>query len=108
MKRYKQSILSDYFVTRPEFGLRHIVEANYDIEGHGNRTLCASVIMSDAGFEVLSNKHLASKGVHEICHACKAILDQRISNMPGQRKHRPMDTEPRQFELPVRQLGLDL
>ena len=104
MKRYKQSILSDYFVTRLEKGLWHIVEANYDIEGRSNRTLCARELVSEAGFEVLSNKHLP-----ESCNTCKAILGQRISNMPGLRKHyRVMDTEPRQFELPVRQLGLDL
>ena len=104
MKRYKQSILSDYFVTRPELGLWHIVEANYDIEGPSNRTLCANKIVHHAEFEVLSNKHLRAS-----CNTCKAILDQRISNMPGLRKHHRLhDTEPRQFELPVRQLGLDL
>ncbi|WP_281647520.1 hypothetical protein [Parendozoicomonas sp. Alg238-R29] len=103
MKRYKQSILSDYFVTRPDFGPRHIVEANYDIEGRGNRTLCTSLIQQESGFEVLANKHFAST-----CHICKAILDQRIANMPGLRSLRPVDSEPRQFELPVCQLGLDL
>ncbi len=103
MKRYKQSILSDYFVTPPHGGVRHIVEANYDIEGQGNRTLCTSVIHGACGFDVLSNSHLS-----EVCHICKAILDQRISNMPGLRKSRHGETEPKQFELPVHQLGLDL
>ena len=103
MKRYKQSILSDYFVTGPDFGPRHIVEANYDIEGQGNRTLCMKLIQYESGFEVLANKHFAST-----CHICKAIIDQRNSNMPGMRKHRAIESEPRQFELPVTQLGLDL
>ncbi|CAM3806099.1 hypothetical protein [Parendozoicomonas haliclonae] len=110
MKRYKQSILSDYFVTRPEHGVRHIVGANYDIEDQGNRALCSIVVVTEAGFEVLSNRYLAGKpgSGNETCHICKALLDQRISNMPGQVKLRAFDSEPRQFELPVHQLGLDL
>ncbi len=110
MKRYKQSILSDYFVTCPTFGVRHIVGANYDIEDKGNRTFCDHGIVSEEGFEVLSNKHLTAKAEsgREICPICKAILDQRISNMPGQVKPCAFEGEPRQFELPVYQLGLDL
>ncbi|MTI14339.1 hypothetical protein [Sansalvadorimonas verongulae] len=61
------------------------------------------LIQNESGFEVLANKHLGTT-----CHICTAILDQRISNMPGLRKHRLIESEPRQFELPVTQLGLDL
>ncbi|MCL6268825.1 hypothetical protein M3P05_02525 [Sansalvadorimonas sp. 2012CJ34-2] len=84
-------------------GPRHIVEANYDIENLGERTLCTNMIQKGVDFEVLSNAHLS-----ETCHICKAILDQRISNMPGHRKGRLPDQEPRQYELPICQLGLDI
>ncbi len=110
MKRYKQSILSDYFVTSPYDGLFHIVGANYDIEDQGNFTLCNHRVHGDSDFEVLNNRHLAVSvgGDVKICPTCKAALFQRISNMPGQVRIRMFDSEPRQFELPVYQLGLDI
>ena len=110
MKRYKQSILSDYFVTSPEGGVCHIVGANYDIEDQSNLTLCGHHMHDDHDFEVLANRFLAMHlgNGRVVCHACKVILYQRIANMPGQLRVRAYDDEPRQFELPVYQLGLDI
>ncbi|GAA4651495.1 hypothetical protein GCM10023116_37790 [Kistimonas scapharcae] len=103
MKRYKQSILSDYFVTIGHSGPTHVVEANFDIESSQDRTLCTDVIQASWGFEVLTNKHLPT-----ICPICNAILDRRISNMPRLKRHVLVETvKPVQLQLPVCQLGLD-
>ncbi|WP_257285407.1 hypothetical protein [Endozoicomonas sp. SESOKO1] len=81
MKRYKQAILSNFFVTEDGSAVRHLVEANLDIESRGDRTLCTEVLNSDCRYEVLVNGHLSS-----VCMICSAILDRRISNMPVERK----------------------
>ncbi|USE33801.1 hypothetical protein [Endozoicomonas sp. SCSIO W0465] len=81
MKRYKQAILSNFFVTEDGSAVRHLVEANLDIESRSDRTLCTEVLNSDCHYEVLVNGHLSS-----VCMICSAILDRRISNMPVERK----------------------
>lgn len=81
MKRYKQAILSNFFVTEDGNAVRHLVEANLDIESRGDRTLCTEVLNSDCRYEVLVNGHLSS-----VCMICAAILDRRISNMPVEHK----------------------
>ncbi len=81
MKRYKQAILSNFFVTEDGSAVRHLVEANLDIESRSDRTLCTEVLNSDCRYEVLVNGHLSS-----VCMICSAILDRRISNMPVERK----------------------
>ena len=82
MKRYKQVILSNFFVTTDDSGIHHLVEANLDIELPGDRTLCTEVLHGERSYEVLTNHHL-----HNICMICSAILDRRIYNMPKERKH---------------------
>ncbi|WP_133296080.1 hypothetical protein [Zooshikella ganghwensis] len=79
VKRYKQSILSDYFVIiDPESHEYHLVESNYDIEeGQRNRTLCTEVIQHATFADVLTNQRMS-----EVCLICKAILLRRIENMP--------------------------
>lgn len=81
MKRYKQTILSNFFVTEDGSAARHLVEANLDIESRSDRTLCTEVLNSECRYEVLVNNHLSS-----VCMICSAILDRRISNMPVERK----------------------
>ena len=81
MKRYKQAILSNFFVTTDDEGIHHLVEANLDIESRGDRTLCTEVLQGERQYEVLTNHHL-----HDVCMICAAILDRRISNMPKERK----------------------
>ena len=81
MKRYKQAILSNFFVTTDDVGIHHLVEANLDIESRGDRTLCTEVLQGERRYEVLTNQHL-----HDVCMICAAILDRRISNMPKERK----------------------
>ncbi|WP_422445017.1 MULTISPECIES: hypothetical protein [unclassified Endozoicomonas] len=81
MKRYKQAILSNFFVTEDGSAVRHLVEANLDIESRSDRTLCTEVLNSDCRYEVLVNGHLST-----VCMICSAILDRRISNMPVERK----------------------
>ena len=93
MKRYKQTILSNFFVTTDDDGVHHLVEANLDIESRGDRTLCTEVLQGIRHFEVLTNHHLP-----DVCMICAAILDRRISNMPKERKSVNGKTE---FELDV-------
>lgn len=81
MKRYKQTILSNFFVTTDDDGVHHLVEANLDIESRSDRTLCTEVLQGVRHYEVLTNQHLA-----DVCMICAAILDRRISNMPKERK----------------------
>ncbi|WP_299727024.1 hypothetical protein [uncultured Endozoicomonas sp.] len=81
MKRYKQAILSNFFVTEDGSGMRHLVEANLDIESRSDHTLCTEVLQSDCQYQVLENQHLP-----KVCLICSAILDRRISNMPVERK----------------------
>ena len=81
MKRYKQTILSNFFVTIDDDDIHHLVEANLDIESRGDRTLCTEVLQGIRCYEVLTNQHLP-----EVCMICSAILDRRISNMPKERK----------------------
>ncbi|WP_153301846.1 hypothetical protein [Endozoicomonas arenosclerae] len=85
MKRYKQAILSNFFVAQiikpcgSQF--THLVEANLDIESRADRTLCTEVLHGAYRYEVLTN-HL----LPDVCPICSAILDRRISNMPKDRK----------------------
>lgn len=81
MKRYKQTILSNFFVTEDGSDAHHLVEANLDIESRSDRTLCTEVLNSECRYEVLVNHHLPN-----VCMICSAILDRRISNMPVERK----------------------
>ena len=81
MKRYKQAILSNFFVTDDGSDACHLVEANLDIESRSDRTLCTEILTSECSYEVLVNSHLSS-----VCVICAAILDRRISNMPVERK----------------------
>lgn len=81
MKRYKQAILSNFFVTTDGSDVRHLVEANLDIESRSDRTLCTEVLSIGCRYEVLVNAHLSS-----VCPICSAILDRRIGNMPMERK----------------------
>lgn len=84
MKRYKQAILSNFFVAKiiKSCGSRctHLVEANLDIESRADRTLCTEVLHGAHHYEVLTN-HL----LPEVCPICAAILARRISNMPKKR-----------------------
>ncbi|WP_434002386.1 hypothetical protein [Endozoicomonas sp.] len=85
VKRYKQAILSNFFVAQiiKPCGSQytHLVEANLDIESRADRTLCTEVLHGAYRYEVLTN-HL----LPEVCPICSAILDRRISNMPKDRK----------------------
>ncbi|WP_252180053.1 hypothetical protein [Endozoicomonas sp. 4G] len=85
MKRYKQAILSNFFVAHiiKPCGSQyiHLVEANLDIESRADRTLCTEVLHGAYRYEVLTNQLLPG-----ICPICSAILDRRISNMPKSRK----------------------
>ena len=87
MKRYKQTILSNFFVaidsqsTVTSDGDYHLVEANLDIESRDDRTLCTEVLHGEYRYEVLTNHLLVSA-----CPICSAILKRRISNMPLERK----------------------
>ena len=93
MKRYKQAILSNYFVTTDDMGTRHLVEANFDIESRGDRTLCTEVLQGKRQYQVLTNHHL-----HYTCMIRAAILDRRISNMPKERKSPGLKSE---FDLDI-------
>ena len=81
MKRYKQTILSNFFVTSDDSGIHHLVEANLDIESRSDLTLCTDVLQGIRRYEVLTQQNLPG-----ICMICSAILDRRISNMPKERK----------------------
>lgn len=100
MKRYKQAILSNYFVTTDDMGIHHLVEANFDIESRGDRTLCTEVLQGEREYEVLTNHYL-----HHVCMICSAILDRRISNMPKERKISGLKSEFGEF-VPESQLCL--
>ncbi|MGI0116355.1 hypothetical protein [Zooshikella sp. RANM57] len=106
VKRYKQSILSDYFViTDPESHEHHLVESNYDIEeGQRNRTLCTEVIQHASFADVLTNQRMS-----EVCLICKAILLRRIENMPHPSKKSKAlkeHQEERSAEISPQQLSL--
>ena len=88
VKRYKQVILSNFFVTDDGSGMRHLVEANLDIESRSDRTLCTEILTGNCNYEVLVNGHLA-----KVCVICAAILERRISNMPVERKANGNRTE---------------
>ncbi|MDE1460766.1 hypothetical protein [Spartinivicinus poritis] len=78
MKRYKQSILSDYFIVQDlTNNVKHLMEANYDIEASMDRTLCTEVLQHSHYVDVLTGAQIG-----KVCPICKAILDRRISNMP--------------------------
>ena len=81
MKRYKQTILSNFFVITNDDGIHHLVEANLDIESRDDRTLCTEVLQGTRRYEVLTSQHFP-----EVCMICAAILDRRIGNMPKERK----------------------
>ncbi|WP_153766873.1 hypothetical protein [Endozoicomonas sp. OPT23] len=106
VKRYKQAILSNYFVTHiiSPCGTEHhhLVEANLDIESRADRTLCTEVIHGAYEYEVLTNALLV-----DACPICSAILDRRISNMPKDRKLHSMVEESEQ-EVPESQMALML
>lgn len=95
MKRYKQAILSNFFVTDDGSDARHLVEANLDIESRSDRTLCTEILTSECNYEVLINGHLSS-----VCVICAAILDRRISNMPVERKGSFSSNRPEQSSSP--------
>ncbi|WP_236631634.1 hypothetical protein [Endozoicomonas numazuensis] len=105
MKRYKQAILSNFFVAQiikpcgSQF--THLVEANLDIESRADRTLCTEVLHGAYRYEVLTN-HL----LPEVCPICSAILDRRISNMPKDRKIASGFSEEVCAEVPKSQLDL--
>lgn len=99
VKRYKQSILSDYFVVQDLHSqVFHLMEANYDIEASMDRTLCTEVLQSSCYIDVLTNAQLG-----QVCSICTAILDRRICNMPRAqssvtRKTAPLEaTKPQQL-----------
>ena len=106
VKRYKQAILSNYFVTHITSPCgtehHHLVEANLDIESRADRTLCTEVIHGAYKYEVLTNALLV-----DACPICAAILDRRISNMPKDRKSLSVVEEVEQ-EIPESQLALIL
>lgn len=87
VKRYKQTILSNFFVAIDsesgsiDTGDYHLVEANLDIESRDDRTLCTEVLHGEYHYEVLTNQLLT-----RVCPICSAILKRRISNMPLERK----------------------
>lgn len=103
MKRYKQSILSNFFLTRDDSDVHHLVEANLDIESRSDRTLCTEVLHGECRYEVLVNQHLPG-----VCLICSAILDRRISNMPIERKNHPVREELVAESPPESQLSLGL
>ncbi len=106
VKRYKQAILSNYFVTHiiTPCGTEHhhLVEANLDIESRADRTLCTEVIYGAYKYEVLTNTLLI-----DACPICAAILDRRISNMPKDRKSLSV-LEEVELEVPEAQMALIL
>lgn len=77
MKRYKQTILSNFFVTADDLHNHHLVEANLDIESRDDRTLCTDVLHRGGRYQVLTNELLPT-----LCSICTAILIRRINNMP--------------------------
>ena len=86
MKRYKQTILSHFFVasqtavgTEPGSNC-HLVEANLDIESRGDRTLCTEVLCGEVEYQVLTNELLPN-----VCPICTAILKRRIRSMSLER-----------------------
>ena len=95
MKRYKQAILSNFFVTDDGRDARHLVEANLDIESRSDRTLCTEILTNDCNYQVLDNSHLPS-----VCMICLAILDRRINNMPVERKGNVSSNRAEQSSLP--------
>lgn len=110
MKRYKQTILSNFFVaidsqsTDTSDGDYHLVEANLDIESRDDRTLCTEVLHGEYRYEVLTNHLLVSA-----CPICSAILKRRISNMPLERKAGTTSAfEDIEEEVPKTQMALPL
>ena len=107
MKRYKQTILSNFFVaidsqsTDISDGDYHLVEANLDIESRNDRTLCTEVLHGEYRYEVLTNHLLVSA-----CPICSAILKRRISNMPLERKGTTSAFEDIEEEVPKTQMAL--
>ena len=81
VKRYKQTILSNFFMTQDGPKPNHLVEANLDIESRSDITLCTEILKGVHGFHVLTNDLLAS-----VCPICTAILIRRINNMPQDSK----------------------
>ncbi|WP_330926892.1 hypothetical protein [Candidatus Sororendozoicomonas aggregata] len=86
VKRYKQLILSNFFVTVNACNHRHLVEANLDIESRSDLALCTEVLDGNYHYKVLTNELVPT-----ICPICAAILIQRINNMPLEPKnnHQP-------------------
>ena len=85
MKRYKQAFLSNFFITPQRGGLRHLVEANLDIEARSDLALCTEVLVScDEGYELLEPNHLQN-----VCPICQAILSRRFDQQPIERTVRP-------------------
>lgn len=103
MKRYKQAILSNYFVAQIDSqpGSSHLVEANLDIESRADRTLCTEVLHGAYRYDVLTNNLLL-----DTCPICTAILDRRISNMPKERKANGAHPENVDQEVPESQMSL--
>ena len=110
MKRYKQTILSNFFVaineavsTEEGSACHHLVEANLDIESRCDRTLCTEVLQGAYRYEVLTNHLLV-----DACPICSAILSRRISNMPIERKMSSAMIDQELLKVPESQLKLDL
>ncbi|MGI9274969.1 MAG: hypothetical protein ACR2PT_09000 [Endozoicomonas sp.] len=110
MKRYKQAILSNFFVaineavsTEKGSAYRHLVEANLDIESRCDRTLCTEVLQGAFRYEVLTNPLLV-----DACPICSAILARRISNMPIERKLPSTMLDQESQMVPESQLKLEL
>ena len=108
VKRYKQTILSNFFVAidsesgNTDAGDYHLVEANLDIESRDDRALCTEVLHGEYRYEVLTNQLLAST-----CPICSAILKRRISNMPLERKPGSLTAfEETEEEIPETQMAL--
>ena len=81
MKRYKQIILSNFFIALDDSPYHHLVEANLDIESRDDRTLCTEVLHGEHNYTVLTNDLLPT-----LCPICTAILIRRINNMPQEVK----------------------
>ena len=102
MKRYKQAILSNFFVTLDDNdNHRHLVEANLDIESRDDRALCTEVLHKVNNYTVLTNELISS-----VCPICTAIMIRAINNMPQEKKNniKPTETSP----TPETQLSLSL
>lgn len=110
VKRYKQTILSDFFVAinavvsdLQEGCDYHLVEANLDIESRDDRTLCTEVLHGEYRYEVHTSLLLALA-----CPICSAILKRRISNMPLEHKSGAFGVENTDQEIPEAQMALFL